>query len=332
MAAAPVQAGAVPCPSRHKLGLCGKSSLPSGGGRQRTNAGRERNWMLAQVLQFLLAGLTLGAIYALIAFSFSLVFRTTRIMNIAQGDFSMLGGMAAISLIGLRLPMFVAVPAAIVLVAIVGLAMERFVIRRVLKFPRMMIVMITIGVSMIIQGSGIVIWGQDSYSLPHLSGADPVQLFGASMLPQTVWILGISAVLSLAFWLFLDRTMIGLAMRAAAENRLMASLVGANPERIVQLSFIFGASIGALAGVLVAPIVFMNFSVGILLTTKGIVAAIIGGIESNVGAVVGGLAVGLAESMAAGIFPSMYKDVIALTVLLIVLCAMPKGILRGATR
>ena len=130
----------------------------------------------------------------------------------------------------------------------------------------------------------------------------------------------------------LDRTMMGLAMRAAAENRLMASLVGANPARIVQLSFVLGASLGALAGVLVAPIVFMNFSVGILLTTKGIVAAIIGGIESNLGAVVGGLAVGLAESMAAGIFPSMYKDVIALTVLLVVLCAMPKGILRGASR
>jgi branched-chain amino acid transport system permease protein len=288
--------------------------------------------MLAQVLQFLLAGLTLGAIYALIAFSFSLVFRTTRIMNIAQGDFSMLGGMAAISLIGLRLPMFVAVPAAIVLVALIGLAMERLIIRRVLKFPRMMIVMITIGVSMIIQGSGIVAWGQDSYSLPHLSGADPMQFFGAAMLPQTVWILGISALLSLVFWLFLDRTMIGLAMRAAAENRLMASLVGANPGRIVQFSFVFGASVGALAGVLVAPIVFMNFSVGILLTTKGIVAAIVGGIESNVGAVVGGLAVGLAESMAAGIFPSMYKDVIALTVLLIVLCAMPKGIIQGADR
>jgi len=288
--------------------------------------------MLAQVLQFLLAGLTLGAIYALIAFSFSLVFRTTRIMNIAQGDFSMLGGMAAISLIGLRLPMFVAIPVAIVLVAFIGLAMERLIIRRVLKFPRMMIVMVTIGVSMIIQGSAIVAWGQDSYSLPHLSGADPVQFLGAAMLPQTVWILGISALLSLAFWLFLDRTMMGLAMRAAAENRLMASLVGANPARIVQLSFVLGASLGALAGVLVAPIVFMNFSVGILLTTKGIVAAIIGGIESNLGAVVGGLAVGLAESMAAGIFPSMYKDVIALTVLLVVLCAMPKGILRGASR
>lgn len=91
--------------------------------------------MLAQVLQFLLAGVTLGAIYALIAFSFSLVFRTTRIMNIAQGDFSMLGGMAAISLIGLKLPMYVAIPAAIVLVAIVGLLMERLIIRRVLAFP-----------------------------------------------------------------------------------------------------------------------------------------------------------------------------------------------------
>jgi branched-chain amino acid transport system permease protein len=288
--------------------------------------------MLAQVLQFLISGLTLGAIYALIAFSFSLVFRTTRIMNIAQGDFSMLGAMAAIALVGAALPMFVAVPAAIILVAIVGLLIERVVIRRVLAFPRMMIVMITIGLSMTIQGLAAVLWGPDSYSLPHLSGADPIAFQGAAILPQTLWILGISAALSIAFLFFFDKTMIGLAMRASAENRLAASLVGVNPKRVVQLSFVFGASIGALAGVLVAPIVFMNFTIGVLLTTKGIVASIVGGIETNAGAIVGGLAVGLVESLAAGIFPSMYKDVIALFILLVVLCAMPKGIIRGATR
>jgi branched-chain amino acid transport system permease protein len=288
--------------------------------------------MFVQILQFLISGLTLGAIYALIAFSFSLVFRTTRIMNIAQGEFSMLGGMVAIALIGLALPMFLSVLAAIVLVAIVGLIVERLVIRRVRTFPRMMIIMITIGLSMTIQGLAVVLWGQDSYLLPHLSGSDPIQVLGAAILPQTIWILGISAALSVLFWLFLDRTMLGLAMRASAENRLAASLVGINPIRVVQLSFVFGASIGALAGVLIAPIVFMNFISGVLLTIKGIVAAIVGGIDSNQGAVVGGLAVGLAESMAAGIFPSMYKDVIALLILLVVLCAMPKGIIRGSAR
>ena len=288
--------------------------------------------MFVQILQFLISGLTLGAIYALIAFSFSLVFRTTRIMNIAQGEFSMLGGMVAIALIGLALPMFLSVLAAIVFVAIVGLIVERLVIRRVRTFPRMMIIMITIGLSMTIQGLAVVLWGQDSYLLPHLSGSDPIQVLGAAILPQTIWILGISAALSVLFWLFLDRTMLGLAMRASAENRLAASLVGINPIRVVQLSFVFGASIGALAGVLIAPIVFMNFISGVLLTIKGIVAAIVGGIDSNQGAVVGGLAVGLSESMAAGIFPSMYKDVIALLILLVVLCAMPKGIIRGSAR
>jgi branched-chain amino acid transport system permease protein len=288
--------------------------------------------MVSQVLQFLISGLTLGAIYALIAFSFSLVFRTTRIMNIAQGEFSMLGGMTAIALVGLALPMFISVPAAIVLVAVIGLIIERLVIRRVRTFPRMMIIMITIGLSMTIQGFAVVFWGQDSYLLPHLSGSDPIQVLGAAILPQTIWILGISAALSILFWFFLDRTMLGLAMRASAENRLAASLVGINPIRVVQLSFVFGASIGALAGVLIAPIVFMNFLSGVLLTIKGIVAAIVGGIESNVGAVVGGLALGLAESMAAGVFPSMFKDVIALFILLVVLCAMPKGIIRGSSR
>ena len=288
--------------------------------------------MLAQVLQFLIAGLTLGAIYALIAFSFSLIFRTTRIMNIAQGDFSMLGGMAAIAMVGAMLPMPVAVPAAVILVALFGLGMERFIIRRVLKFPRMMIVMITIGVSMIMQGLAVVLWGRDTFTLPHLSGSDPIPVFGAAMLPQTLWILGICAVLSLVFWVFFERTMTGLAMRAAAENRLAASLIGVDPKRVVMISFVLGSAIGALAGTLVAPIVFMSFQIGLLLTSKGITAAIVGGIETNAGAIVGGLAVGLVEAFAAGIFPSIYKDVIALAFLLVVLLAMPNGLIKGMTK
>ncbi len=288
--------------------------------------------MLSQILQFLIAGLTLGAIYALIAFSFSLVFRTTRIMNIAQGDFSMLGGLAAIAFVGAALPMPLAIPIAIVLAAFVGLVVERVVIRPALSFPRMIIVMLTVGVSMSLQGLAVLLWGRDSFMLPHLSGATPIQFLGAAIMPQTIWILGVSALLSLVFWAFFEKTMIGLAMRASAENRLAASLVGVNPKRVVTLSFVLGAAIGALAGVLIAPIVFMNFMMGLSMTTKGIVAAIVGGIESNTGAIVGGLAIGLAESLAAGIFPSLYKDVIALFILLVVLCAMPKGIIRGTAR
>ena len=284
--------------------------------------------MIAEIVQFLVAGLTLGAIYALIAFSLSLVYRTTRILNIAQGEFSMLGAMMAIAFVSATVPMPLAIVIAVVFAIIVGFLMERLTIRRAMRFPQMTIVMVTVGVSMTFQGLALVLWGSDSFSLPHLSGSTPINIVGAAILPQTLWILGVSLVLSLVFWAFFDKTMIGLAMRANAENILSASLVGINPKKITSLTFMFAAAVGAVAGILLAPIVFMNFLAGMMLVIKGSVAAILGGINSNVGAIIGGLTLGLVESISAGIFPSLYKDVIAFFILLVVLCALPKGIIR----
>ncbi|MDP2935178.1 MAG: branched-chain amino acid ABC transporter permease [Dehalococcoidia bacterium] len=282
----------------------------------------------SQIIQFLFAGLTLGSVYALVAFGLALVYRATSILNVAQGEFSMLGGMTAIFLtVGVGFPIPVAIMAAILFAVIVGLVMERFAIRPAAHFPMLIVIMVTVAVSMTLQGLALVLWGRDSFSLPAFLGDTPVTLLGAAILPQAIGVLVISGVISIGFWVFFDRTVIGIAMRASAENPLAASLVGIDPRRMTMLAFVLSAGVGAMAGVLIAPIIFMSFISGITITVKGFVAAVVGGINNNLGVVVGGLTLGLLESFAAGLLPSLYKDVITLGLLIVLLCLRPNGIL-----
>ncbi len=282
----------------------------------------------SQAIQILFAGLTLGSVYALVAFGLALVYRATSILNVAQGDFSMLGGMAAIFLAaGLGLPIPVAIVGALLFVIVVALLMERFAIRPAAHFPMLILVIVTVAVSMTFQGLALVLWGRDSFSLPAFLGSDPISFLGAAILPQAIGVLAVCGIVSLGFWAFFDRTTVGIAMRASAENPLAASLVGIDPRRMTMLAFVLSGSVGAIAGVLVAPIVFVSFMVGISFTVKGFVAAVVGGINNNLGVVVGGLTLGLLESLIAGVFPSLYKDVITLGLLVVLLCLRPMGIL-----
>lgn len=282
----------------------------------------------AQLLQFLLAGLTAGSMYALVAFGLGLIYRTTSILNIAQGEFSMIGAMTAIFLTAKAgLPLPVAFVLAVAVASLAGLAMERLAVRPTRAYPTLVVVVMTVGAAMVFQGLVVSTIGQDSYLLQPFTGDRPIQLMGAAILPQALWMLGVGLLLSAVFWLFFSRTTLGIAMRASAENPLGASLVGIRVERMVMGAFVLSAVIGAIAGVLIAPIVFTNFLTGIALTLKGCVAAVLGGIHSNMGAVLGGLVLGLLESFVAGLFPSMYKDVITMGLLIVILCAMPSGLI-----
>lgn len=282
----------------------------------------------AQLLQFLLAGITAGSVYALVAFGLGLIYRTTSILSIAQGEFSMMGAMVAIFLTATAgLPLPLAFLVALVVTSLAGLAMERFSVRPAKGYPTLVIVVMTVGVAMAFEGLVAVTIGRDSYILQPFTGDDPIQFMGAALLPQALWVLGVGLLLSVTFWFFFSRTALGIAMRASAENPLGASLVGIRVDRMVMGAFVLAAAVGATAGVLIAPIVFTNFLTGLSLTLKGCVAAVLGGINSNVGVILGGLVLGLLESFVAGIFPSMYREVITMGLLLILLCAMPSGLL-----
>lgn len=282
----------------------------------------------SQVLQFLLAGLTLGSIYALVGFSVALVHRASTIMNLAQGEFSMLGAMTAIYLTTVtKLPLALAFVIAVLVGAFGGLVLERVVIRPALHFPTIMVVMVTVGAAIAIEGFAVVVWGRDSFTLTPFTGQDPIPVFGATILPQAIWVLGVGVLLSVVFWMFFEKTTLGLAMRAAAENRSAAALIGIEGERVTMIAFGMSAAVAAVAGIIIAPLIFTSFLTGLTITIKGSVAAVLGGIHSNVGVILGGLILGLSESLVAGFLPSLYKDVFAVLLLLILLCLKPNGIM-----
>jgi branched-chain amino acid transport system permease protein len=280
-----------------------------------------------QLLQYTLSGITIGSIYALVAIGFNIIYNATGIINFAQGDFVMLGGMLAVYFHrSLQFPLVLAGPSAALVVALVGLLFERFAIHP-LKNPSIItLVIITIAASILFKGGAMFIWGKDAYVLPSFSGDDPIHFLGATILPQTLWILGILLLVFGALMVFFRFTMVGKAMKACSYNRRAAAIVGINVNRMVLLSFGLSAFIGGIAGVIVTPIALVSYDRGALLGLKGFGTAIFGGLGTMGGAVAAGLIIGLLEAYAAGLVSSGYKDAVALVILLLVLFFKPGGI------
>src|SRR5450830_728677 len=290
--------------------------------------------MLAQFLQFLFSGLTVGSAYALAALGFTIIYNTSGVINFAQGEFIMLGGMLAALLAGAGLPLALAIVIAVVATCAIGLLMEKVVIEPAQNAQVVTLIIITIGASLTIRGL-VQIWlGKGTHALAPFSGDTPIVMFGASLLPQSLWVLGVTLLIVLALSWFFGRTLLGKAMLATSHNRLAAQLVGINVCLVLFLSFGLSAALGAVAGILIAPITLTSYDVGVMLGLKGFAAAILGGLGSGIGAVIGGLVLGIAETMSAGYLSSAYKDAIAFVIILAVLFFMPSGLFgnRGGER
>ncbi len=285
---------------------------------------------LQDLIQFIFAGLTGGAIYALVALGFGVVHNTMGIVNFTQVDFVSLGGMVLFSaLFSWGLPMPAALAAAVAAVTLIGLAVEVLGVRPSRSTSHLVLIFLTIGLSTILRGIMKLIWGKNRLAVPPLAGETPLRLAGAAILPQTLWILALTAGAIVLLVLFFRRTSMGLAMRAVATNEAAAAVVGLPVWRIKAMSFALAGALGGLAGVLVTPITTLSYDVGVLLGLKGFAAAILGGFGSFPGAIVGGLLLGLLESLGAAYLSSAYKDVIAFVVLLLVLFVRPRGLLGG---
>ncbi len=273
------------------------------------------------------AGLTSGAIYALVALGFGVVHNTMGIVNFTQVDFVSLGGMLLFSaLFAVGLPMPAALILAVVGVTFVGMVVEALGIRPARTDSHLVLIFLTIGLSIILRGIMKLIWGKNRMAVPPLTGELPVKVLGATILPQTLWILVLTSAAILLLVLFFRKTNLGLAMRAVAANEHAAAVVGLSVGRVKAASFALAGALGGLAGCLVTPITTLAYDVGVLLGLKGFAAAILGGFGSFPGAIVGGVMLGLLESLGAGYFSSAYKDVVAFLVLLLVLFVRPKGL------
>jgi len=287
--------------------------------------------MGTQWVQFLASGLTVGAIYALVGLGFSIIFNASRVINFAQGEFVMIGGMSAVSLLATGLPLPLALPGAIVVATLVGLLVEKLAIERARRADVVTLIIITIGVSIFLRGLAQLVWDKSVHRLPALSGEAPLTIFGATVVPQSLWVLGATVVIVAALTWFFRRTRLGKAMLATSHNRLAAQLVGIDVGKVLLASFGLAATLGAIAGVLIAPITFTSYDAGIMLGLKGFAAAILGGIGSFPGAIAGGLTLGVLESVGAGYVSSAYKDAVAFVIILAVLFVRPDGFL-GAIR
>jgi branched-chain amino acid transport system permease protein len=281
----------------------------------------------AQLLQYTLSGITIGSIYALVAIGFNIIYNATGIINLAQGDFVMLGGMIAVYFNRtLHFPLLLAGTAAAIIVGCIGLLFERFAIHP-LKNPSVItLIIITIAASILFKGGAMFIWGKDAFILPSFSGDLPIHFFGATILPQTLWILGFLILIFSALILFFRYTMLGKAVKACAYNKRAAQIVGINVHRMVLFSFGLSAFIGGIAGVIVTPIALVSYDRGAMLGLKGFGTAVFGGLGNMAGAVGAGLISGLLESYSAGLVSSGYKDAVALIILLLILFFRPGGI------
>lgn len=282
--------------------------------------------MLAEFLQFLFSGITVGAAYALAALGFTLIYNASNVINFAQGEFIMLGGMLAAFFLQSGWPMWAAIGIAILLPALVGVAVEKLAIEPVKHAETVSLIIITIGASMVIRGLVQVWLGKGTHSIPSFSGDEPISIGGATLLPQSLWVLGVAAAVVLVLGWFFSRTLAGKAILATAYNPLAAKLVGINTSWVLFVSFALSGALGAIGGILLTPITLTSFDVGIMFGLKGFVAAVVGGLGSGLGAVCGGLLVGLVEAMTAGYLSSAYKDAVPFVLILVILFFLPRGL------
>lgn len=280
---------------------------------------------MTDFFQFVIAGLSQGAIYALIAIGFSVIYRATNIVNFAQGEFVMLGGLGTAGAISFGLPPFLAVLAAIAAGLVAALLLDRLVVRLAKYAPVILIIILTIGASIALRGSAQLVWGSNFHSLPSVFGSEPIRVLNVTVMPQSILILFVTFAIVAGLEFFFRRTRSGQAMLAAAINPLAASLVGIELRRVYAATFIIAAALGSIAGLLITPLAMIHFESGLMFGLKGFAAAILGGFGNIVGSLVGGLALGVAEALGAGYVSSAYKDAIAFVLIIVVLLTKPTG-------
>ncbi len=292
------------------------------------------NQEVSSYLQFILSGLSTGSIYVLVALGIVTVYSVTGIVNLAQGEYSMLGAMLAITFQKWGFPLLLALMASIACTTLVGVLIERLTVRPARAATPITLIMITVGVSITVRGIALLIWGTTPYSLPSFTKGAPLHILGAAMSLQRLWIIATALLVLFLLYYLLERTLLGKAVRACAISRQTAGLMGVSPSQMSMLAFGLSAALGALSGIVIAPLTLASYDMGLMLGLKGFVAAVIGGLVSAPGAVIGGLLLGVLESLGAGLISSGFKDAIAFLALLAVILARSGQLFRrqGAAR
>ena len=290
--------------------------------------------MLSQILQLLVAGISLGCVYALVALGFVLIYKATETVNFAQGDVMMLGAFFALTAsVIMGWPYWATIVFAVAVMAVVGMLTERLVLRPVLGQPAFTVVMITIGIGYVMRGVVTMVpgWGTETYQIPT-PYVDEVWKLGGVILPvQQLMVIAMTAALCAALYVFFRFAKLGIAMQATSQNQLAAYYMGIPVRRVNMMIWGISAGVAAFAGILLAPATFVHSNMGYI-GLKAFPAAVVGGFGSVPGSIVGGLIIGVVEALAGFYLAEGFKDVAAYVVVLVVLIVWPSGIFGETTR
>lgn len=285
----------------------------------------------SQFVQLLFSGLTVGSIYALVALGFVITYSITGILNLAQGDFAMLGALLCITFVNSGFPFIIAILLSVVLVMIIGGLFERSAIYPARHSSIATLIIITIGAAFVFRGIAIFVWGTQPYALRPFTGNDSLQIFGAVIQTQNIWAIGISLVSLAVLYFFFNKTYMGKAVTACVVNPFAARLMGIQPRKMSFGAIVISAGLGALAGIIIAPISGASYDMGVMIGLKAFIAAVIGGLTNAPVAIAGAFIIGILEAFTEGYFSSGYKDAISFGLLLLVLFFMPNGIFAKAS-
>ncbi len=284
---------------------------------------------MTEWFQYLVTGITMGSVYALVALGFVTIYRSSRIVNMAQGSFVMFGALFAFDMfMQFGLPYWLAAIVGTIMVVVLAVLMWQIVLKPVLKISLVTMILSTVALSLLFENLALVRWGGYTKTLPGFSGEKAFHLGGVFISAQSLYIIGITVVVLVVLYFLNNRTTLGKRMTATATNPMAASLSGINVARMITISFIISAAIGAIGGVAISNYVGgISYAAGGIYGMMGFIAAVLGGWGSSTGAVLGGLVLGILQSLSTGIVPAGYKNVIAFLILLVVLYFRPQGIL-----
>ncbi len=283
--------------------------------------------MTPEIVQQLVNGLIIGATYGLMAVGLTMIFGMMDIINFAHGELYMLGGVFAYYLASqLGLNFFVAIPAAVVLVMLVGLIFDQLVLRKLRNEPTLITILVTIGLSIFLQSTVMLFWGPSPQSIPSPFSSKTIQIGFIFLTPFKIFMAVITVAVILGLHLLIQKTTLGKSMRAVFQEKDSAAIVGININRVYAINFALGSGLAALAGALLGTLFVVYPNMGVIAVVKAFLIVIMGGMGNFLGAIFGGLLLGVVESMAAGFISSSYKDLFGLLIVMILLVARPYGL------
>lgn len=281
------------------------------------------------ILDVLIGGIAIGCIYSLIALGYNMIIRAMNLLHFAQGEVMMVGALCGVTLVAaLRVPYLLAIPLVMFLCALLALAMDALAYRPVRRqnVPIINLIIATLGMSIFLSNAAIPVWGAEPIRYPPIYGPGALVLGPLRIPPQFLAPLVIGGLLMVGLHLFFSRSLTGVAMRAAAQDRDTARLMGINIERMIRYTFAISGAMGGAAGILLGPIIFASFNMGEIIGIKAFVAATLGGLGSMPGAMVGGILFGIIETFAALWISSGYKDAIGYGIMIAILLVAPSGL------